>query len=115
MLNSIKTCEIDMPEPTSEVQRITVTIKPAKPGFSGQVCYGYYVLRDRTVTLTDPNGNPAEDGIGKRYTHKLETNEDAFGVARRLTKQLRSALRGNSAGPSNFNDKIVYPRGWQKV
>jgi hypothetical protein len=37
-----------------------------------------------------------KDGTGKRYTHKLEANEDARGVACRLTKQLRLALRGES-------------------
>jgi hypothetical protein len=37
--------------------------------------------------------------------------EDARAVARRLTKQLRLALRGNESAPkAGFGEKLIYPR-----
>ena len=47
---------------------------------------------------------------GKTYTHKLDAGDDVNEIAERLTKELRSALRGESAGPSNFNAPLNYPR-----
>jgi hypothetical protein len=63
---------------------------------------------DDVVILTDPKGAPAEDGIGKRYSHKLLPNEDARAVARKLTKQLRQALRGGGVtAPVNGFDRPI--------
>jgi len=59
--------------------------------------------------MTDPKGEPAVDGEGRTYTHKLAPGDDAYVIAARLTKELRSALRGKSAGPSNFGGPINYP------
>ena len=40
----------------SEVRQVTVTIKPPKGSFPGQVTYGWYTLQDDVVTLTDREG-----------------------------------------------------------
>jgi hypothetical protein len=94
----------------SEVVKVTVQIKPPKGEFPGQVVYGYYTLQDGVVTLTDPAGKPAGDETGRKYSHKLRPEEDSRAVACRLTKELRLALRGNSAPVNGFEGKIQYPK-----
>jgi hypothetical protein len=94
-----------------EVHSVIVTINQPKRGFAGQVAYGHYTLVDDFLTMTDPEGSPAEDSDGKRYTQKLIPGEDARPVARKLTKQLRLALRGNESAPkAGFGEKFVYTR-----
>ena len=95
----------------SEVLFITVTVKPVSRAFPlGQVCDGCYTLQEAVVTMTDRNGKPAEDGTGKKYTHKLKPGEDAKQIASKLTKELRLALRGKNAPVSGFNSPIRYPK-----
>lgn len=79
----------------SEVRQVIVTIKPRKGSFPGQVTYGWYTLQDGVVTLTD---------------RKLAPGEDARAIACKLTKELRQALRGNSASVAGFEGKINYPK-----
>jgi hypothetical protein len=59
--------------------------------------------------LTDRKGNPAGDETGRKFTHKLTPGEDARAIACKLTKELRLALRGNSA-LAGFEGKINYPK-----
>jgi hypothetical protein len=98
--------------PTPEVHKVTVQLeKPSRRYPSGKVTFGYYTLVDDLLTMTDPNGGAAEDGTGKRYTHKLMPGEDANAIAKRLTKQLRQELRGGpNAPPGDFHRKINYPK-----
>ena len=94
-----------------EVHRVIVHIHRPSPRLpAGQVAYGYYTVVDGLLTMTDPKGEPAIDETGKTYTHKLAPGDDVNEIAERLTKELRSALRGKSAGPSNFNGPLNYPR-----
>ena len=94
----------------SEVRQVIVTIKPPKGNFLGQVAYGWYTLQDGVVTLTDRQGNPAGEETGRKFTHKLAPGEDARAVACKLTKELRLALRGNSAPDAGFEGPINYPK-----
>jgi len=94
----------------SEVRQVIVTIKPPKGNFPGQVAYGWYTLQDGVVTLTDREGNPAGEETGRKLTHKLAPGEDARAVACKLTKELRLALRGNSAPVAGFEGPINYPK-----
>jgi hypothetical protein len=94
----------------SEVfQVITQTVAPKKGYPLGQVAYGYYTIAGDVVTMTDRHGNAADDGTGKRYTHKLAAGEDARSVAARMTKELRNALR-KGAPANGFTGKISYPK-----
>jgi len=94
----------------SEVREVTVTIKPPKGTYRGQVTYGWYTLQDGVVTLTDRKGNPAGEETGRKFIHKLAPGEDACAVACKLTKELRLALRGNSAPVAGFEGQINYPK-----
>jgi hypothetical protein len=95
----------------TEVKQVIVTIKQPKPGFPGQVAYGHYTVVDDLLTMTDQQGGPAESIEGKRYTRKLAPGEDPRPVARRLTKEIRLALRGDTSAPkAGFGEKLVYPR-----
>jgi hypothetical protein len=60
------------------------------------------------VTLTDRDGKPALDDQGYRYTKKLADGEIASVIAGRLTRELRSALRGKNAPVQGFDSKIEY-------
>jgi len=94
-----------------EVHQVIVHIHlPSKRLPTGQIAYGYFTVVDGLLTMTDPKGEPAIDENGKTYTHKLAPGDDANEIAGGLTKQLRSALRGKSAGPSNFGGPINYGR-----
>ena len=55
----------------SEVHQIIVQIKPPKKNFAGQVAYGWFTEVDGVVTMTDRDGKPAGDEIGKKFRHKL--------------------------------------------
>jgi len=99
-----------------EVKKVTVELqRPSKRYPSGMVTFGYYTITGDVLAMTDPKGKLAEDGIGKRYTYKLAPGESENGVACKLTKQLRLALRGSnpSAPKADFWGKINYPKtGW---
>jgi len=97
-------------EGMSEVRQVIVTIKPPKGTYRGQVTYGWYTLQDGVVTLTDRDGNPAGEETGRKFTYKLDPGEDARAVACRLTKELRLALRSNSAPVTSFEGQINYPK-----
>jgi hypothetical protein len=58
--------------------------------------------------LTDRAGNAATDADGRQYTHALGPNENARTIARRLTKELRGALRGGEAALASFDGPIEY-------
>jgi hypothetical protein len=95
----------------SEVHQVVIQIcAPRKQYPLGQIAYGYYTLADGVVTMTDRRGKPAEDTTGKKYTHKLAPDEDAGAVARRMTRELRLALRDNSAPVHGFDRPIAYPK-----
>ena len=50
----------------------------------------------------------ATDADGRQYTHALGVNEDTRTIARRLTKELRAALRGGDAALAGFDGPIEY-------
>lgn len=94
----------------TDVQQVIVQIRAPKGTDPGRVVCGHFTIKDGLLTMTDPNGVPAEDGIGKRYRHKLMPGEDARHVACRLTKKLRLALRGSAAPVNGFDSPISYPK-----
>jgi hypothetical protein len=63
------------------------------------------------VTLTDREGNPAKDADGKTYSQKLKPGENAKQIAGRLTRELRTALRGKNA-VNGFDQPIQYPKSY---
>jgi len=94
----------------SEVKQVTVEIKRPKGTFPGQVCIGYYTIADSVLTMTDRHGKPAGEETGRRYVHKLQPNASANGVACKLARELRNALRDKSRQVNGFTGKINYPK-----
>jgi hypothetical protein len=93
----------------SEVQKVTVQIAaPGRRYPAGAVAFGYYTLANGVVTLTDPNGKPAGLETGKKFSRKLEGNEDARAVACKMTKELRLALR-DKRPVNGFDGPLHYP------
>jgi hypothetical protein len=91
-------------------ETIFVQIRRPEHGDQGVVAEGAYIVVDGVVTLTDRNGEPAIDGDGRRYTHKLVGDEKPRVIAGRLTKQLRDALRGSAFPTQGFGQPINYPK-----
>ena len=82
---------------------------PSRACPTGKCVEGCFVIsEDNVLILTDRAGNPATDADGRQYTHALGANEDARTIARRLTKELRAALRGGDAALASFNGPIEY-------
>jgi len=103
---------------TPEVKKVTVELKkPSKRFPAGQVTFGFYTYADGVLTMTDPKGVPAEDGMGRRYTARDVAPNVVTGVACHLTRKLREELRGStySAPKADFSGPISYPRSWKGV
>jgi hypothetical protein len=98
----------------AEVHQVYAQLEPpSKHNPAGRVVLGYYVLVDDVVTMTDQSGKTAEDAEGRTYSEKLEPSGDAQAVAARLTKKLRSALRGDrpkgfGGSGSGFGRRLKY-------
>jgi hypothetical protein len=95
---------------SKKVQFVTIQIRPPKGEFPGQVAEGAYIVKDGLVILTDRDGNPARDGDGKFYKRKLADGENPKVIAGRLTRELRTALRGKNAPVNGFDGPIRYPK-----
>ena len=92
-----------------EIHSINVHIAPRSSRIpEGQIAYGWYIVVDDVVTLTDPKGVAAVDADGRTYSEKLN-GEDPRIIASRLLKKLRLALKGDR--PSGFGrSKLNYPK-----
>jgi len=94
---------------SKEVHQVVVDIElPSRRFPAGKTALGYYTVVDGVVTMTCPKGEPATDESGKTYSAKLQANDDARQIAGRLTKELRSALRGKSNAPGGFGGPLNY-------
>jgi hypothetical protein len=67
------------------------------------------------VVLVNRKGNAVSDDTGKKYRQKLEPSDNPKQIAGRLTKELRSALRGKNTMPAGFSGPIVYPKSWNVI
>ena len=94
----------------TEVHTVICQIQaPSRAYPTGKCVEGCFVIsEDNVLILTDRAGNPATDADGRQYTHALGPNEDARTIARRLTKELRGALRGGDAPRAGFDGPIEY-------
>lgn len=98
---------------TLEVHCVTVQIRAAntKRNDPGQISYGYYIVSENKVTLTDAAGKPVRDATGKTYSQKLGPDDSAKTIAGRLTKEFRLVLRGKTNSSAvGFSRPIQYPK-----
>jgi len=66
--------------------------------------YGFYTVENDTVTVTDQDGKPLSDPLGKPYSQKLDGESPRI-IAARMVRAIHFASRPMS----NFNRKLVYP------
>jgi len=94
----------------TEVYAVICQIQaPSRACPTGKCVEGCFVIsEDNVLTLTDRAGEPAVDAAGRKYTHALDPKEAARTIARMLTKELRSALRGGDAPRAGFGGPIEY-------
>jgi hypothetical protein len=90
-----------------EVVPFYIELKRPTETFEGQIAEGAYVCKDGEVTLTDLKGHAVHDQNGKTYKLKLKDGEQPDAVARRLMRELRTAVRGThiagfGPGPINY-------------
>jgi hypothetical protein len=69
----------------------------------------WLLLVDDVLIMTDPKGKPATDESGQDL-HCQTRRRGPRAIAARLTKQLRLALRGKNAAPTEFSGPINYRR-----
>lgn len=94
----------------SEVHQVIIEIKRPKKDFPGRVAYGFFVVKDGVVVMTDADGKEAgADETGKKWRHTLRPGEDPRSVASRMTRELRLALRpGGRAVVNGFDGPLTY-------
>jgi hypothetical protein len=96
-------------------QSVFIQIRKPDGDDPGQVAEGAFIVEDGVVILTDRDGNPARDDDGKFYKRKLADGQNPKVIAGRLTRELRSALRGKNAPTNGFDGPIHYPKSWGSV
>ena len=96
-------------------QSVFIQIRRPDGSDPGQTAEGAFIVEDGVVILTDRDGNPARDGDGKFYKQKLADGQNPKVIAGRLTRELRSALRGKNAPTNGFDGPIHYPKSWGSV
>jgi hypothetical protein len=97
-----------------KINRVTAQVRRPKEGDPGAIVEGRFTLEDSIVTLTNHIGTPVRDHDGKTYSKKLADGEDAYLIAARLTKEFRSARRGEQKQVNGFSGPIKYPdHGWR--
>src|SRR5690348_2551955 len=85
--------------PMPDVHSVTIQVRaPSRPGDTGQVSFGYYVVDDGMLTMTDGEGKPVRRRTGDLMTHKLKPGDDAETIARIFTRNFRLHTQGDSAG-----------------
>jgi hypothetical protein len=89
-----------------EIHQVFATVRLPSDGDPGQVTIGYYTQADGVLTMTDSKGVPVRTSSGEKRVHRLQEGEDPRAIASRLTKQIRTAMRGES----DFNRPLNYSR-----
>jgi len=87
----------------SDVHRLTLQIRAPRGQDGGKIEIGYWCIADQHVVLCNEHGRPIE---GEKRL--IGPNGDPKLIAVAMMK----ARRRNSAGPSGFNDRIIYPKGF---
>jgi hypothetical protein len=88
-----------------DVQKLTIQIEEPSKFSPGRVSFGYYVVKDGVLTMTDSTGKPVHGRKGELYNHKLEPAEDGRAIAAMLTRELRRKLRGDA----EMSRELSYP------
>jgi hypothetical protein len=97
----------------SEVRRVTAQIRPPKGDDPGQVCVGYYTVKDGLLTMTGADGVKMLREDGTPYEHKLAEADNPAAIAQLLTKEIRRYLRGETKSQQSFGKPLNYPKtGW---
>jgi hypothetical protein len=96
----------------SEVKEVTAILSnPTGRDEVGQITYGFYTIEGQKLTMTDGEGTPVRRKNGDLVQHTLGEGENPDDVARRLTKDFRRHIHGDSP---DFNRPLSYPkRGWR--
>jgi len=97
-----------------DVRNITVILRNpnGNPDDHGQVTHGHYILDGNKVRLTDSKGTPVRRSTGDPVVHGLKDGEDPELIARVLTREFRRHIHGGRM--QGFSGPIRYPKsGWR--
>jgi hypothetical protein len=94
----------------SDVRQVTViTRNPSGSGDGGSCEYGWYVVDEGVLTMTDKDGAPLRnENTGQKITHHLAPGENEKGVAKRLRLKIYRDERPDEM--AGFNRPIRYPK-----
>jgi hypothetical protein len=97
-----------------EVLHVYATVRNPTKGRvddPGQVTTGYYTLVDGVLMMTDSKGAPVHDlNSGEKILHKMQLDDDATVIAKRLTMKIYRMLRGETAPTvTGFGRTLNYP------
>jgi hypothetical protein len=96
-----------MPD-VKQVTAIVANPNRRDPRDTGRVTYGYYVIEDGLLIMTDGDGKGFRGRSGERVTHKLQPGEEPDVIAQRLTRQIYRALNEEPGQVAGFNRALVY-------
>ena len=85
---------------------VAVVSNPIGPDDPGRATYGYYILENGLLTMTDGNGDPVRNTSGDKETHRLQDGEDPDYIAKRRAVKIHRQLRKNDNG---FGRPLRYP------
>jgi hypothetical protein len=93
-----------------EVHRVTVQLRSPSGTDPGQVTFGFFVIEDGRLVMTDENGVKVRKKYGDLYTHVLKPEDDPHAIAGILTRKIREQVYGDAHNvwrridwPKNFN------------
>jgi len=92
----------------SEVKQVVAIVSnPSRHDDLGRTTFGFYVLKDGLLTMTDGNGAAVHSRGGDKFTHKLQPSENPDVIAKRLTVKIHRMASGDEHGVWR---KIDWPR-----
>mgnify|MGYP001572232953 CR=1 FL=1 len=75
----------------------------------GRVTFGYYVVEDGMLTMTEPSGDPVRHPVTQELFRAEVDEMSERKTAARLAREVRRALRGDTAEHERFGRRIKYP------
>jgi hypothetical protein len=88
-------------------KQVTIQIRAPKGDDPGQISFGYYTLEGDVLIMTDGE-KPVRRASADLVTHQLKPGEDPDAVARRLTKDFRRHIHGDT----DFDRPLNYKKGY---
>jgi hypothetical protein len=78
-----------------KIHKVTAQIRYPKGNDPGQVTFGYYIINNGVMQMTDSDGQPIRKSNGELWTRTLEPDENPNVMARVFTREIREQMQGS--------------------